>query len=44
MSEAISQEIVGSQFLILPQLQHLGLLEAPEYFITPLLSFLSKAP
>lgn len=44
MSEAISQEIAGSQLLILPQLQHLGLLEEPEHFITPLLSFLSKAP
>ena len=44
MSEAISREITGSQLLILPQLQHLGLLEAPEQFIAPLLSFLPQTP
>ena len=45
MSQAIAQEIRGSELNILPKLQHLGLLEDPKAFADPLLAFLrSKLP
>lgn len=40
MSEAISVEIAGSELVIVPALQHLGLLENPTAFTEPLLAFL----
>lgn len=42
MSEAIAGEIAGSQLLIIPELQHLGLLERPDLFYQPILEFLSN--
>ena len=45
MSQAIAEEIMGSELNILPKLQHLGLLEDPKAFADPLLAFLrSKLP
>lgn len=40
MSEAIAEEIEGARLIIVPHLQHLGLLEAPSLFTTPILTFL----
>lgn len=40
MSEAIAAEIKGARLIIIPHLQHLGLLEAPTLFIDPILAFL----
>jgi len=40
MSQAIAQEIRGSELNVLPKLQHLGLLEDPKAFADPLLAFL----
>ena len=44
MSQAIASEIVGSQLLIVPDLQHLGLIERPDLFIAPLQKFLNNLP
>ncbi len=40
MAHAIASEIDGSKTLIVPGLQHLGLIERPEVFIQPILQFL----
>lgn len=40
MAQAIGAEIVGSHTIIVPNLQHLGLLEQPQLFVQPLLHFL----
>ena len=40
MALAIASEIAGSETLIVPKLQHLGMLEAPELFIGPIERFL----
>lgn len=40
MSHAIASEIPNSQTIIVPKLQHLGLLERPELFTKPILEFL----
>ena len=40
MSEAITNEIDGAELVIIPDLQHLGLLEQPDLFLAPLLRFL----
>ena len=41
MSLAIASEIAGAQTKIIPELQHLGLIERPDLFIAPILSFLA---
>ncbi|MGC6517055.1 MAG: alpha/beta fold hydrolase [Candidatus Puniceispirillaceae bacterium] len=43
MSEAIASEIKGAQIVIIPDLQHLGLLEQPASFLTHIKAFLSGA-
>jgi len=40
MSQAITAEIPDARLIIIPELQHLGLLEKPELFTAPILSFL----
>ena len=40
MSEAIASEIAGAELVIVPELQHLGLIEQPDLFIKPILTFL----
>ena len=40
MSQSISSEIANSKVVIIPKLQHMGLVERPELFTQPLLSFL----
>ena len=40
MSDSISAEIAGSDVIIVPELQHLGLMEQPELFTKPVLNFL----
>lgn len=42
MAYGISAEIVGAKTIIVPGLQHLGMLEQPEQFINPIMSFLSE--
>lgn len=44
MSQAIASEIEGSQLIIVPGLQHLGLIERPDLFIAPLQKFLKNLP
>lgn len=44
MTQAIASEIPGAEVLVIPELQHLGILERPELFINPLLGFLKRAP
>jgi len=41
MARAIAAEIVGSRLVVLPQLRHMALAEAPELFNAELLSFLA---
>jgi (E)-2-((N-methylformamido)methylene)succinate hydrolase len=41
MSHAIASEIEGAETLIVPGLQHLGLIERPDLFIQPVLQFLA---
>ena len=41
MAHAIASEIAGSKTLIVPGLQHLGLIERPYLFIQPILQFLA---
>ena len=43
MSRAIAAEIVGAECVIVPGLQHLGLIERPEAFISEILSFLARS-
>jgi pimeloyl-ACP methyl ester carboxylesterase len=40
MAHAIAAEIAGAETVIIPQLQHLGLMEAPRAFTAPILDFL----
>ncbi len=42
MSLAIASEILGAKVLIIPHLQHMGLLEAPDLFTKPLCHFMEK--
>jgi len=42
MSHAIAGEIAGANALIVPRLQHMGLVEAPSSFIEPIMEFLSQ--
>ena len=42
MSHDIAAEIAGSQTIIVPHLQHLGLMEDPDAFTTPILTFLER--
>ena len=42
MSHAIGQEIFGAEVQIVPELQHLGLLEQPDLFTKPCVEFLRK--
>lgn len=42
MSRAIAAEIAGAECLIVPGLQHMGLVEEPELFTGPLLRFLDR--
>lgn len=41
MTHAIASEIVGAQSIIVPSLQHMGLMEAPKLFTAPILTFLN---
>lgn len=43
MSHDIANEIAGSQTIIIPELQHLGLMEAPDAFTNPILEFLERS-
>ena len=43
MSHAIAAEIPGAQTIIVPKLQHMGLVEEPAQFTEPLLQFLNVA-
>jgi pimeloyl-ACP methyl ester carboxylesterase len=42
MSHAIASEIAGAETIIVPHLQHMGLVEEPGMFTRPLLRFLDK--
>jgi pimeloyl-ACP methyl ester carboxylesterase len=42
MSEDIAAEIGRSEIAIIPQLQHLGLMEDPEAFTTPVINFIER--
>lgn len=42
MTKAIASEIPGAKSLIIPDLQHMGLMENPSLFTTPLLAFLDN--
>ena len=42
MSDAIASEIENAQVTIVPDLQHLGLMEKPHAFTTPVISFFRK--
>ncbi len=44
MARAIAAEIPGARTLIVPGLQHLGLIEAPGAFAGPLAEFLARLP
>jgi len=44
MSQAIGSEIADSKVIIVPKLQHMGLVERPELFTQPILSFLNSRP
>ncbi len=44
MSIAIAAEIEGAETVIVPGLQHLGLIERPDLFIQPILRFLGCKP
>ena len=44
MSQSIAGEIKGSQVIIVPGLQHMGLTENPSFFITALVEFLEQLP
>ncbi len=40
MSQSIAGEIAGAQVIVVPGLQHMGLVENPEFFITAIAEFL----
>ena len=42
MSRDIASEIAGSELLIVPHLKHLGLMEMPKAFTTPILNFIER--
>ncbi len=42
MAHAIASEISGAQTIIVPELQHIGLIERPELFTEPMLRFLDS--
>jgi pimeloyl-ACP methyl ester carboxylesterase len=42
MSHAIAEEIPGSEMIVVPGLQHLGLLEDPEAFTEPIRAFFER--
>lgn len=42
MSHAIASEIAGSETIIVPNLQHLGLIEQPALFTKPVIGFLDR--
>ena len=42
MSHAIASEIEGAEVIILPELQHMGLVERPELFAEPVKEFLGR--
>ena len=42
MSHGIAAEIVGAETIIVPGLQHMGLVEEPALFTDPLLRFLER--
>ena len=42
MSQTMAGEIKGSQVIIAPGLQHMGLTENPSFFITALVEFLEQ--
>lgn len=42
MSEAIASEMTQAELVIIDKLQHLGLIEQPDLFIKPILSFLDR--
>lgn len=44
MAYAIATEIKGAQTIVVPELQHLGMLERPELFTQPIVRFLSSLP
>lgn len=44
MSRAIGSEIDGSRVIIVPRLQHMGLVEQPALFLEPMLDFLGGLP
>jgi pimeloyl-ACP methyl ester carboxylesterase len=43
MSREIASEIKASELLVVPELQHLGLMEDPHAFTTPILKFLERS-
>ena len=42
MSHAIASEIAGAEMIIVPGLQHMGLVEQPDLFTAPVLDFLDR--
>ena len=42
MSHAIASEIAGAETVIVPGLQHLGMIERPDLFLQPILRFLGR--
>ncbi len=44
MSDAIGSEIDGARVVIVPRLQHMGLVEQPALFLAPMLEFLDDLP
>jgi pimeloyl-ACP methyl ester carboxylesterase len=42
MSRGIGAEIDGAEVIIVPRLQHLGLLEEPQLFLDPIIGFLGR--
>lgn len=42
MSHGIASEIAGAEVLIIPSLQHMGLVEQPDLFLKPIEAFLRK--
>lgn len=42
MSHAIADEIAGAETIIIPELQHLGLMENPEAYTQPILDFIGR--
>ena len=44
MSQSIASEIDGAQVIVAPGLQHMGLVENPEFFINAIAEFLEQIP